>query len=263
LSELGDGMRILITGHKGFIGQNMVNALADHELSLCEWGDDCSLFGVDQVIHLGAISDTRCQDWKALCKQNVAYTITLMERCQQQGIPIQIASSASVYGPDNTTFTESDPVAPANLYAKSKALVEQYFHTMKPKSPIQIFRYFNVYGPHEDHKGDQASPFHKFKEQAKTGAVQLFEGSDKFCRDFIHVNDVIKVHKKFFNVSESGIWNVGTGKTLSFEEVAKLSMGKEFAKINYIPMPAELCGYQKYTKANCTKINLILNELLI
>lgn len=254
-------MRILITGYKGFIGQNMVKALANHELDLCEWGDTYSLYGIDRVIHLGAISDTRCDDWIALRKQNVNFTITLMERCQKWGIPIQIASSASVYGPDNTTFNEDDSVDPANMYATSKVLVEQYFKTMKPISPIQIFRYFNVYGPHEDHKGDQASPFHKFREQAKDGCIKIFEGSENFKRDFIHVDKVIEVHKKFFKVNESGIWNVGTGKTMSFADVAHLA-NKEFkVKIETIPMPI-LNGYQKYTCADTTKLNKTLNERL-
>ena len=249
-------MRILITGHKGFIGQNMVKALSEHDLNLCEWGDQYSLYGIDRVIHLGAISDTRCQDWPALRKQNVGFSITLIEQCQKYGIPIQIASSASVYGPDNTTFNEDDPVAPANLYAESKALVEQYFREMTPTAPVQIFRYFNVYGPHEDHKGDQASPFHKFREQAKTGTIKIFEGSANFKRDFIHVDRVIDVHKKFFKVSKSGIWNVGTGKTMSFEEVAHLASAEFSAKIETIKMPDNLVGYQKFTQADMTKLTL-------
>lgn len=254
-------MRILITGYKGFIGQNMVKALADHDLDLCEWGDEYSLYGIDRVIHLGAISDTRCDDWIALRKQNLGFTITLMERCQRLGIPIQVASSASVYGPDNTTFRETDPIAPANMYAGSKALIELYFKTMRPVTPIQIFRYFNVYGPHEDHKGDQASPFHKFREQAKTGTIQVFEGSENFKRDFIHVDKVIDVHKKFFNISESGIWNVGTGGVMSFLDVARLASQEFPAKIETIPMP-RLNGYQKYTCADTTKLNRTLNEKL-
>jgi ADP-L-glycero-D-manno-heptose 6-epimerase len=235
-------MRILITGYKGFIGQNMVKALPDHDLDLCEWGDDYSLYGIDRVIHLGAISDTRCDDWVALRKQNVGYSITLMERCQEYEIPIQLASSASVYGPDNTTFKETDPVAPANLYAESKALIERYFHEMRPIAPVQIFRYFNVYGPHEDHKGDQASPFHKFCEQAK---------------DFIHVDEVIKIHKRFFKVQDSGIWNVGSGHTMSFFDIARLASYEFSAKIETIPMPS-LNGYQKYTRADMTKLNRTL-----
>lgn len=260
MPELGCGMRILITGYKGFIGQNMVKALAHHDLDLCEWGDKYSLYGIDRVIHLGAISDTRCDDWVALRKQNVGFTITLMERCQKYGIPIQIASSASVYGPNNTTFKESDPVAPSNLYAESKALIEQYFKTMRPGSPVQLFRYFNVYGPHEDHKGDQASPFHKFREQAKTGVIKLFEGSQDFKRDFVPVEKVIDVHQRFFNIFESGIWNIGTGKTMSFEDVARLAISEIPAKIQYIPMPKNLTGYQKYTCADTTKLSRALNE---
>jgi ADP-L-glycero-D-manno-heptose 6-epimerase len=251
-------MRILITGHKGFIGQNMVKALSEHDLNLCEWGDQYSLYGIDRVIHLGAISDTRCQDWGALRKQNVGFSITLIEQCQKYGIPIQIASSASVYGPDNTTFNEEDPVAPANLYAESKALVEQYFREMTPTSPVQIFRYFNVYGPHEEHKGDQASPFHKFREQAKTGTIRIFEGSAGFRRDFIHVDRVIDVHKRFFKVNESGIWNVGTGETLSFENVAGLASAEFPAKIEVIPIPSNLVGYQKYTRADMKKLILTI-----
>lgn len=247
-------MRILITGHKGFIGQNMVKALSDHELSLCEWGDNYSLYRIDQVIHLGAISDTRCKDWDALRKQNVEFSLTLIERCQQKRIPIQIASSAAVYGPDNTTFCETDPVNPVNMYAKSKVLVEEYLTKITPVSPVQIFRYFNVYGPHEDHKGEQASPFQKFKEQAKVGAIKVFEGSENFRRDFIHVSRVIEIHKKFFNINKSGIWNVGTGNTLSFLEIANLIHVEFGAPIKTIPVP-DLLGYQKFTKANVLKIN--------
>ena len=248
-------MRILITGHKGFIGQNMVKALSDHDLDLCDWGDKYSLTDVDRVIHLGAISDTRCQDWDALHKQNVRYSIDLMDECQDRRIPIQISSSASVYGLNNTTFRETDTVAPANLYAESKVLVENHLHQMNPVSPVQLFRYFNVYGPYESHKGDQASPFHKFNEQAKTGTVKIFDGSDEFRRDFIHVDKVIQTHKAFFDVDESGIWNVGTGKTLSFKDVASLMSAKYSANIEYIKMPEGLqAAYQKFTCANTTKL---------
>jgi len=258
LPEHGGGMRILITGHKGFIGQNMVKALSDHELSVCEWGDDYSLYGIDRVIHLGAISDTRCQDWAALSKQNVSFSLALIARCQERGIPIQVASSASVYGPNNTTFNETDSVEPANMYAKSKALIEEFVKSLTPKAPIQVFRYFNVYGPHEDHKGEQASPFHKFREQAKAGEIKLFEGSENFKRDFIHVDEVVKIHKQFFDIALSGIWNVGTGQTLSFEDVARLTIRGNPGKISYIPLPENLVGYQRYTCADMRSLNAAL-----
>jgi ADP-L-glycero-D-manno-heptose 6-epimerase len=133
---------------------------------------------------------------------------------------------------------------------------------MRPESPVQIFRYFNVYGPHEDHKGDQASPFYKFREQAKTGTIKIFEGSSEFKRDFIHVDKVIDVHKKFFKIKESGIWNVGTGNILSFEDVAHLASAEFPAKIETIPMPKDLTGYQKFTKADMHKLQATLNERL-
>ena len=251
-------MRILVTGHKGFIGQNMVKALSEHELRLYEWGDgEYDLSGVDRVIHLGAISDTRCEDWAALKKQNVEFTIKLMERCQARQIPLQIASSASVYGLNNTTFRESDPVDPANMYAQSKAIVEDYFKQMRPTAPIQLFRYFNVYGPHEDHKGDQASPFHKFKQQAKQGEIRVFEGSEKFKRDFVPVQMVADTHKAFFKIDKSGIWNVGTGIAKSFMSVAEEVGGP----IIVIPMPFTLqLSYQRYTQADLTLLNGTLNK---
>ena len=254
-------MRILITGYKGFIGQNMVKALADHDLSLYEWGDpDYDLAELDQVIHLGAISDTRCDNWSALRQQNVDFTTNLMRRCQTHRVPLQISSSASVYGLHNTTFRESDPAAPANMYARSKVMVEAYFKQMKPVSPVQLFRYFNVYGPHEDHKGDQASPFHKFRQQAEQGEIRIFEGSDEFRRDFVPVQTVIDIHKAFFDITESGIWNVGTGIARSFLSVAQEVGGPIVA----VPMPYELkSSYQCYTQADLEKIHKTLNHKVL
>jgi len=131
----------------------------------------------------------------------------------------------------------------------------------KWKIVIQGFRYFNVYGPHEDHKGEQASPYHKFTEQAKrSGVIQLFEGSENFKRDFVPVNTVTDVHKLFFNVKESGIWNVGTGVAKSFQEVAE-EIAKEYnARIEYIPIPDNIKNqYQTYTCADLTKIKKYYN----
>lgn len=251
-------MHILVTGHRGFIGQNMVKALAlEHMVTGYEWGDaPYSLDGVDHVIHLGGISSTACTDEQALKTQNYDFTVNLVEQCVQRNIPIQIASSASVYGIHNTTFKETDPVDPCTPYAKSKAAMEAFCGGLDSSSPVQLFRYFNVYGPHEDHKGDQASPQHKFAKQAeKMGRVRLFVGSENFYRDFISVEQVVQIHKAFFHVHESGIWNVGNGIAISFYEVA---LGI-CSNIEWIPMPENLkSGYQKYTQANLTKLNQIL-----
>lgn len=251
-------MRILITGYKGFIGQNMVDHFRqDHELVLYEWGEqNPSLDGVDRVIHLGAISSTTCTDERALKAQNYDYSVRLISECVERRIPIQIASSASVYGIQNTTFKETDPVDPQNLYAKSKAAVESFCGGLKTKSPVQLFRYFNVYGPHEDHKGSQASPQHQFNKHFKeNGFVRLFKGSTNFYRDFVPVERLIEVHEKFFDVNESGVWNVGTGNPQSFLDVA-LSISNN---IQLIDFPENLrASYQKYTCADTTKLDQYL-----
>lgn len=251
-------MHILVTGNRGFIGQNMVKALAfEHKVTGYEWGDaPYFLDGVDQVVHLGGISSTTCTDEQALKVQNYDFTVNLVEQCVQRNIPIQIASSASVYGTQNSTFKETDPVDPRTPYAKSKAAIEAFCSGLGSSSSVQLFRYFNVYGPHEDHKGDQASPQHKFAKQAEqTGRICLFEGSQNFRRDFISVEQVVQIHKAFFCVQESGIWNVGNGIAISFYEVA---LGI-CSNIEWIPMPKNLkFGYQKYTQADLTKLNQTL-----
>jgi len=121
---------------------------------------------------------------------------------------------------------------------------------------VQGFRYFNVYGPHEDHKGSQASPYHQFTKQAQeTGTIKIFKGSENFLRDFVPVETVVDVHKQFFNVKETGIWNVGTGKPKSFKSVAEEIAEKYNAEIVEIPFPEHLKDqYQEYTCADLTKL---------
>lgn len=247
-------MKILITGHKGFIGQNMVEYLGHkHTIIGHEWGDgEYSLDGVNRVIHLGAISSTTYTDTRQLLLQNYYFTQELLAKCNNKGIPVQIASSASVYGTDNLTFNEADTPAPKNHYAWSKYLVEQYVLNKDWAIPIHLFRYFNVYGKYEDHKGDQASPHHKFTKQAiEKGVIKLFEGSEKYSRDFIPVEQICCMHEKFFKVTKTGIWNVGTGKSKSFEEVARQISNQYNSTIEYIPMPENVKhSYQKFTQAD-------------
>jgi ADP-L-glycero-D-manno-heptose 6-epimerase len=250
-------MKILITGYKGFIGQNMVNALKDdHELSLYEWGDQVPEFeDLDWCIHLGAISSTNERDVEKVMRQNHDFSCMLLVACQINKVNLQYASSASVYGLVSS-FREEAQSSPQSPYAWSKYLFDRHVKSQKFNDiVVQGFRYFNVYGPHEDHK-DQSSPHHKFTQQAKeTGRIKLFDESDKFCRDFVPVETVIDVHKKFFNVRESGIWNVGTGVATSFESVAKGIAKKYNAKIDYIPMPDDIKNqYQKYTCADLTNL---------
>jgi ADP-L-glycero-D-manno-heptose 6-epimerase len=140
-----------------------------------------------------------------------------------------------------------------NLYAESKVAFETAVDMINPKIIVQGFRYFNVYGEGDDHKGDQASPHTKFRSQySETGRISVFHGSENFVRDFVPVEDVCRMHTLFLRVPESGIWNVGTGETTSFLQVA-LSIAP-IENIDFIDMPENVKNhYQQYTCADMTK----------
>ena len=254
-------MKILVTGHKGFIGSHMVRALKDYEVTTFEWDNDTSTWpsvkGLDWVIHIGAISSTVEQDVNKILRQNYEFSVWLFENCKQHNVNLQYSSSASVYGLIST-FREDAILNPCNHYATSKMMFEEYAKKYTHGNIVQGFRYFNVYGPEgEEHKGDQASPYAKFKKQAEeTGRIKVFEGSEQFCRDFVHVSTIVDTHIKFLDINESGIWNVGTGKPTSFMDVAKSFN----VPIDTIPMPDILKdSYQKYTCADLTKLNKTIN----
>ena len=255
-------MKILLTGYKGFIGSHMFRALEahGHHVSVYDWGEILpSVMEQDWVIHMGAISSTTERNIEKVMQQNVDFTQQLYQACHTFGVNFQYASSASVYGLVST-FREDAELDPRTPYAWSKYLTERYIqrHPMGPRA--QIFRYFNVYGPEgEEHKGSQASPYAQFKRQAKeTGRIQVFEGSDRFLRDFVPVSKIVDTHLKFLTVKESGIWNVGTGQPRSFMAVAE-----EFGvPIETVPMPNILKdSYQKYTCADMTRYNTTLSTL--
>lgn len=246
-------MKILVTGYKGFIGSHLVNSLRqkNHEVDTLEWNEIIPPINwFDWVIHVGAISSTTEKDVEKIMRQNVDFTIDLYESCRIHGVNFQFSSSASVYGL-NTEFKENSPVDPRTPYAWSKYLCERYILKNPMSNTTQIFRYFNVYGPGEEHKEKQASPFTQFAKQVKeTGQVKVFRDSENFHRDFIHVNEIVNLHEQFLEIKESGLWNFGTGKTMSFLDVAK-----QFTNdIIEIEMPKELIhSYQKYTCADTTK----------
>jgi ADP-L-glycero-D-manno-heptose 6-epimerase len=167
---------------------------------------------------------------------------------------------ASVYGSKNTTFKESDIVQPESFYAQSKVDIERHIIGNPGNIIAQGFRYFNVYGPHEDHKGKMASPQYQFTQQAMNeGVIKIFEGSDEFKRDFVPVKHVVQLHKQFINIEQSGIWNIGTGNPKSFLEVAWGIAKSSGANIEEIPFPEKLKGhYQEYTCADLTHLNKTL-----
>ena len=247
-------MKILLTGHKGFIGSHMLTALenAGHFVDTYEWGDNQlpSVMEQDWVIHIGAISATTEKDIEKVLTQNLDFSIQLYNACRFYEVNFQYASSASVYGL-NQEFTEESPVDPRTPYAWSKYLFERYVKRHSAHYSIaQGFRYFNVYGNGEEDKGDQSSPVSKFIKQIKeTGKLNLFEGSDKFFRDFICVDDIVNIVLN--NDKPSGIYDLGTSNPISFQKVADFASKKYNGKIEYIPFPDHLKGkYQDYT---CSK----------
>jgi ADP-L-glycero-D-manno-heptose 6-epimerase len=247
-------VKILLTGHKGFIGSHLLHALKlkGHSVDTFEWDEVLPPVNwFDWVIHVGAISSTTEKDVEKIMRQNVDFTTRIYELCRVFGVRFQFASSASVYGL-NTEFKETSPVDPRTPYAWSKYMCERYIENNRISNTSQIFRYFNVYGPEgEEHKGGQASPFCQFKKQSEeNGVIKVFKNSEDYCRDFIHVSEVVDYHLRFLETDESGVFNIGTGNTMSFLDVAKTFN----VPIQEIDMPENLKhSYQKYTCADMSK----------
>lgn len=279
---------ILVTGAYGFIGSNLVHELNRRGYTDLVIVDDLtqgekyknllgakfsSYYDVDEffhefeswkhvraIYHQGAISSTVETNGKLIMDRNYSFTCKLFNKALDFKIPISYASSASVYG--NTTNYSIDPL---NLYAYSKSLIDLAAEQNLDKFKlIQGWRYYNVYGDRESHKGGQASPVTKFTRQAiETGTIKIFEGSDKIVRDFVCVDDVVKVViDSMENKLYSGIRDLGSGAVTSFKTVAHLIARKHDAKIETIPFPDHLIGkYQYYTKANKRNIEMKFTTL--
>ena len=310
--------RIVVTGAAGFIGSNIIKGLNARgiddiiavddlkqgdkfrnlaDLRISDYVDADAFYDdfasghygqIEAVFHEGACSDTMEPDGKYMMANNYTLSWHLFQACQKRGARLLYASSAATYG-GSDTFRE-DPAfeRPLNVYGYSKLLFDQRmrrecgtdFQRTKAGKTHQVvgFRYFNVYGPREQHKGRMASvAFHQFNQFHAEGKVKLFGEYGGYAaggqmRDFVFIDDVVAVNLWFFDhPDQSGIFNLGTGHAQPFNDVAvsvvntlrkqrgestlSLDQAVSAGLIEYIPFPDALRGkYQAYTQADLSAL---------
>ncbi len=286
---------LIVTGGAGFIGSNIVrglNAVGRDDIVVVDdltdghkfsnlvgcriadyWDKDECLPRLGQlagppeaILHQGACAVTTEWDGRYMMAENYRCSVDLYEYCQQAGVPLIYASSAAIYGASDR-FDESDTTLerPLNVYGYSKLLFDNYVRrNVKAGGPQLVgLRYFNVYGPNEAHKGPMASVvWHLSRQLEETGEVSLFEGSHGYAdgeqrRDFIYVDDVVAIVLWFLeHRQQSGIFNVGTGASASFNDLANAVidyLGR--GRIRYVPFPDHLeSSYQSFTEADISAL---------
>lgn len=220
---------------------------------------------IQAIIHLGACSDTTEWDGRFMMENNYTYSKKLLHFAMERKIPFIYASSAAVYGNRQQFREQLDSEEPINVYAYSKWLFDQYVRQYMAQANNQIvgLRYFNVYGPREAHKHKMASVAYQFNQQLiDNGRIKLFGAyagyeAGEQRRDFVWIKDVVKVHEWFLqNPDCSGIFNVGTGRAQTFNEVAQAVIDWHgYGDVEYIDIPEHLKGsYQSYTQADIANL---------
>ena len=261
---------IVITGHRGFIGNELWKSFErEGKTAHCiDWADRGKTWstkeGIEWIFHMGAISETNVTDWEALMRQNIEDTQNWIKFAQAQGCGITYASSASIYGPW-VGSPEWGPVQPQHMYGVSKLAIDNWCATQDFSVPVQGMRFFNVYGRNEGHK-NQPSPIRRYIEQSITQrrlTVWSHEGR-LGSRDFISVDDCILAMMRLKEAGVSGVYNIGTGRQLTFKDIAtsiQRKVGVENAQIMTIPMPDSVVkNYQWESLANLNKLTQVIPD---
>jgi ADP-L-glycero-D-manno-heptose 6-epimerase len=306
-------MKVVVTGAAGMIGSNLVHGLnaagvddviAVDDLTdghkyrnllgtkLADYFDKCDFYArfargefgrVDAVLHQGACSDTMEHNGKFMLETNYRCSKNLLDACQVQGTRLIYASSAATYGGSATFREERQFEQPLNVYGYSKLLFDNVVRRMLPFASTQVvgLRYFNVYGPREQHKARMASvAFHHYQQFIETGKVKLFGAYGGYAageqsRDFVYVDDVVAVNLWFLqNPDKIGVFNLGTGRAQPFNDIALATLNAardrrgepslsleslvSSGQVEYIEFPAALVGkYQCFTQADLTALRAI------
>ena len=303
-------MKVVVTGAAGFIGSNLVHGLnargiddilavddltdgSKHQnlagASIADYVDHDEFYGrfergefgcADIVFHQGACSDTMVHDGRFMMQANYRCSKRLLDACLASGTRLVYASSGAVYGASNFFREEAACEGPLNVYGYSKLLFDQVVRRALPGAAVQVagLRYFNVYGPREQHKGRMASvAFHQHGQFSRDGHVNLFGAYGGYSageqqRDFVYVDDVVAVNLWLIEHAHvSGIFNVGSGRAQPFNDVAEavvnagragaalpaLTLGAQVKQglVRYVDFPAALVGkYQCHTQADLTRL---------
>ncbi len=286
---------IVVTGGAGFIGSNLIaalNAAGRDDVIVVDDLQDGTKFvnlrdrtiadyydkddfrrrlgsfprgSIDLLLHMGACSSTTEWNGRFMLENNFSYSKDLLRFCQERQVPLIYASSAAVYGASKKFVEDPGCEAPLNVYGYSKLLFDQLVRRRLASMQSQVagLRFFNVYGPREQHKGEMASvALHCRRQLQSEGKVRLFQGNDGYAdgeqrRDFVYVDDVVSVCLWLMNnPAVSGIFNCGTGHSQSFNDVARAAISfYGVGEIDYIPFPEHLAArYQSFTEADITAL---------